>query len=102
MCMRLAGTEYNNTQISLGEGNTLEGPFNSRSEAWDWIKASNYQSGHSISVHVHPDNPQRAIIRAGINIGTIVPLILGLLMLLPVLLFKVKPRSEAKTHQQSE
>ncbi|WP_395375150.1 DUF3592 domain-containing protein [Marinicella sp. W31] len=102
---QIDGTEYRNSQISLGEGDTLEGPFNTRSEAWDWIKASEYQSGNSILIYVHPKNPQRAIIRAGINIGTIVPLILGLLMLSPVLLFKLnkqKPDADAfnQIHQQ--
>ena len=95
------GTEYSNTSVSLGEGSTLAGPFNEKSQAWDWIKASNYQSGDSIFAYVNPKNPERSILRAGINIGTIVPLILGLLLLSPGLLFKFwKPQASRQEFSQ--
>ncbi|MFK8012063.1 MAG: DUF3592 domain-containing protein [Marinicellaceae bacterium] len=70
---------YTNNYFSKGSGFSVEGGFNKASEARDWLKNSDYATGKTVTVFVNPDNPEETVLSSGINIGTIMPIILGLL-----------------------
>ena len=70
---------YTNNYFSLGSGFTVEGGFNKKTEAREWLKNSDYSTGKTVIVYVNPDDPEETVLSSGINIGTIVPVILGIL-----------------------
>ncbi len=73
------GKTYENSRFSLGTGNTVEGGFNEKSEARKWLKTFDYSSGKKVTVFVKSGEPETTVISSGINIGTIMPILLGLL-----------------------
>jgi len=86
------GQSYTNNYFSMGSGFTVEGGFNKKAEAREWLKNSDYSVGKTVTVYVNPDDPEKTVLSSGINIGTIVPVILGLLFfVLGYFLNKFKP-----------
>jgi chitodextrinase len=75
------GKTYENNYFSLGSGFTVEGGFNNKADAREWLKNSEYSTGKQVTVYVKPDEPETTVLSAGINIGTIVPIIMGLVFL---------------------
>ena len=73
------GKNFKNSRFSTGTGNTVEGGFNEKSKAREWLKNSDYSIGKKVTVYVNPKDPEMTVLSSGINIGTIMPIILGLL-----------------------
>lgn len=69
------------SRYSLGDGNTVVGGYNDKSEARAWLKNSPFQQGHAVTVYVNPNDPNDTVLSAGINWGTFIPVILGILLL---------------------
>jgi hypothetical protein len=78
----VAGEIFQNNQYSIGSGSTVKGRFNEKSEAIEWLKNSDFAIGKKVKVYVKPNKPSETILSSGINIGTIVPMLIGLLFLL--------------------
>lgn len=73
------GRPYTNSRFSMGTGNTVEGGFNEKTKARDWLQNSDFSTGKKVIVYVKPDDPETSILSTGINIGTIAPILIGLL-----------------------
>ncbi|MEZ5496816.1 MAG: DUF3592 domain-containing protein [Gammaproteobacteria bacterium] len=95
------GIKYQNSRFSLGSGSTIEGGFNEKQQARDWLKNSEYKIGKAITVYVKPGQPEETVISSGLNWGTFVPMILGSLMIGLVLLWKKLVKLPQKQNQVS-
>ena len=73
------GQQYSGDRYSLGDGSTASKRFKERGEAI--AEKAKYPTGNEIDVYYKPDEPSFAILKPGINVGTVVPLVLGLLFL---------------------
>lgn len=82
------GQEYQASRFSLGTGHTVEGGFNERSEAREWLRASPYQLNQPIAVYVAPQDPTNTVISAGIRFSTWIPIIVGLVFIFCGLMIK--------------
>ncbi|HOP22811.1 MAG TPA: DUF3592 domain-containing protein [Gammaproteobacteria bacterium] len=83
------GITYNQTRFSLGSGDTVEGGFNEKQDAKEWLKNSPYKIGKPVTIYVKPGDPEETVISSGLNWGTYVPLIIGALFFFtPLLLMK--------------
>lgn len=68
------------SRYSYGDGDTVEGGFNEKSEARAWLKNSVYRNNPAVNVYVNPNDPKDTVLSAGINWGTFIPVIFGLLL----------------------
>jgi hypothetical protein len=84
--------QYQSDKYSYGEGKTVKSRLKNKLAAQQWLEKSPYQTGNEISIYYNPNSPQQAVIRAGTNIWTFVPFIIGLLitMVFSVILWRVK------------
>jgi hypothetical protein len=90
------GMIYTNSRFSTGSGDTVEGGFNEKLKAREWLKNSGYSTGKNVTVYVNPKDAKDSVLSSGINIGTVMPIIIGLLFFLTgYLLQKIIP----KTHE---
>lgn len=72
------GQAYRSSRFSLGSGNRMGKMHKTREAARE--AASAYSSGDPIRIYYDPADPAEAVLRAGANGGTYVPLVLGLLV----------------------
>jgi len=79
---------YTSTRYSMGEGSRASDLFEDRTEAMAKGKKK-YPIGSPITVYCNPDSPTDAVISAGINLGTVSPLLIGLFIFGCGLLFKI-------------
>lgn len=77
-------------RFSLGSGSTVKSGFGDRQKAVAWLAESDYRQGSPVTVFVKPGEADNTVLSAGLNIGTVVPLILGLLFMSFALLFVIK------------
>ncbi len=77
----VAGKLFQNNKYSMGSGSTVKGRFNEKSEARKWLKNSDFSTGKKVKVYVKPNRPSETVLSTGINIGTIGPILMGLLFL---------------------
>jgi len=90
----VAGKTYTNSRFSTGRGNTVEGGFYEKNKAREWLKNSDYSKGKNVTVYVNPKDSSISVLSAGINIGTVMPIIIGLLFfMLGYLLQKYIPQA---------
>lgn len=95
------GVTYNKTRFSLGTGDTVKGGFSNREDAQKWLDESPYHSGRPVTVYVKPGDTQESVLSSGINIGTIVPLIMGIFFMAGAIAIKVYlPRLNARASLQ--
>ncbi|WP_017301070.1 DUF3592 domain-containing protein [Nodosilinea nodulosa] len=76
----VAGQTYRSDRYSLGSGSTASQRFRERSQAVEAAKL-NHPKGSTVEVHYDPDHPDSAVLKAGANWGTYVPVILGMVFL---------------------
>lgn len=72
------GVEYNNDRYSLGTGPRAGKTFRSDQEART-VASATYPLGRKIAVFYDPANPSSSVLSSGLNAGTYVPVILGVL-----------------------
>lgn len=83
---------YTGDRYSLGEGSTASRPYDTAREAEQAGKEA-YPPGSTITVYYDPQSPTEAVLQRGPNIGTYVPLLMGLFFLpCGVLFLKMLPR----------
>jgi hypothetical protein len=88
------GKTYTNSRFSTGTGNTVEGSFNKKAKAREWLKSSEYSKGKDVIVFVNPKDSKNSVLSSGINIGTVVPIFIGLLFFITgYLLQKIIPKT---------
>ncbi len=90
------GASYQNTRVSIGSGDTLKGGFQEKSNAREWLSNSSYTIGNEVTVFVNPDSPKDTVLETGINIGTIIPIILGLFFIGFALLIRFVAKKTAE------
>ena len=71
------GSSHRGDRYSLGDGSTASKRYPERSDAIA-AAAQNHRIGQTVTVYYNPADPSSAILKPGVNIGTVVPLILGL------------------------
>ncbi len=75
------GQKYSGNRYSIGTGDTLAGAFNTKAEAREWKKNSNYKIGDFITVFVKPSDFESTVLSAGINLTTLIPTIMGVILI---------------------
>lgn len=71
------GTDYVSSRYSFGQGNTASDSYSDRADA-ETEAASRFPKGGAVTVYYDPNDPSEAVLKAGLNRGTLAPLLMGL------------------------
>ncbi|MFH7242679.1 MAG: DUF3592 domain-containing protein [Spirulina sp.] len=73
------GTSYLSSRYSLGQGDRVSRTYKDRSDA-EAEAESRFPEGTTVTVHYDPKQPTEAVLAAGWNWGTFVPLLMGIFL----------------------